>query len=657
MKPRLCLSCALSSAACLLLAVSTTLAQVPDAEPSAVWGPNGPVKAITRVGTTLFVGGEFTTVGPATGGLAIADAGDASSVTTTSDVGTVNAIAPDGAGGWYAAQWKDLSPSPTVLRISANGARHPLWVPPSFDYDILGGLAVHAGRLFVAGQFGSVNGVTRRYLVALDATSGAVLPWTTTLRSGLALNTSTRVAVGDGRVYISAVDFVAGQSHPDVIAVDAMSGALLPFQIPPLPGGNQYERLAVAGTRLIATGVGCGSTIREGVCAFADNGQALWSWAPEIDGQRFWAIWTTADRVYVGLRDPEIVLAFDAATGTALPWSIPGPTLVGSLADDGTTVYAATLQAGSSQAGLVAFDRGSAAPLHWQPVVGSAPLAVAAAGGRVAFGGQFRTAGGIRRRNLVAIDLATGRATERAPEASGPVHALAALGDFVVVAKGSAAPEVFAFSATTGERLAWGLVPNGQPLALAVAGGALYIGGYFSELSGQTRGSLAAVDLGSGGLLPWDPRLTFEVSELTASDTSLYAAGTVHGGVAKTARAVAFSLSTRDRLPFDPPLNWISGVRYLAASSGRVLSTGRYWGPPRAFGISWLHAEFGHVQGDLGLPFPTSIAVGGRDRFFVGGRTDFGGGRLGAFDALYRSAPAVGARDVVRRVLHARRPA
>ena len=74
-----------------------------------------------------------------------------------------------------------------------------------FDYDILGGLAVHAGRLFVAGQFGAVNGVTCRYLVALDATSGAVLPWTTTLRSGLALNTSTRVAVGDGRVYISAV--------------------------------------------------------------------------------------------------------------------------------------------------------------------------------------------------------------------------------------------------------------------------------------------------------------------------------------------------------------------------------------------------------------------------------------------------------------------
>ncbi len=167
-----------------------------------------------------------------------------------------------------------------------------------------------------------------------------------------------------------------------------------------------------------------------------------------------------------------------------------------------------------------------------------------------------------------------------------------------------------------------------------MASGALYIGGLFSELSGQPRASLAAVSLATAALLPWNPNPGFAVSELVASDTTLYIAGTDFSAGTQTTRGAAFALSTRERLPFNPPLNHIFGVRQLATSAGRVIATGRYWGPVRTFGISWLHPENGHVQGDLSLPLPTTIAAGGNNMFIVGGRTDLDGdGRLAAFDA------------------------
>jgi hypothetical protein len=203
-----------------------------------------------------------------------------------------------------------------------------------------------------------------------------------------------------------------------------------------------------------------------------------------------------------------------------------------------------------------------------------------------------------------------------------------------VAAKGGPQPEVFAFSATTGARLPWALVPNGQPLSLAVGGGALYVGGHFTELSGQPRGSLAAVSLATATLLPWDPRPGFEVSELVVGDDTIYAAGTYYGGAQKAARAAAFRLGTNERLSFNPSLFWISDVKHLAAAKGRVIGTARSWYPPHSVGISFLHPEHGHVQGDLRLPILPTIAAGSRDAFIVGGTPDLGGWPgLGAFDA------------------------
>src|SRR5437879_673224 len=63
---------------------------------------NGTVNAAVVSGNTLYIGGEFTQVGPATGGgVAIDEASGAPLVVSPSVTGIVLAVVPDGSGGWY----------------------------------------------------------------------------------------------------------------------------------------------------------------------------------------------------------------------------------------------------------------------------------------------------------------------------------------------------------------------------------------------------------------------------------------------------------------------------------------------------------------------------------------------------------------------------
>src|SRR4030095_15996765 len=61
---------------------------------------NGTVNAVVRSGGTLYVGGQFTRVGPATGsGVPLAPSGAAASAFPKVAGGFVNAVAADGSGG------------------------------------------------------------------------------------------------------------------------------------------------------------------------------------------------------------------------------------------------------------------------------------------------------------------------------------------------------------------------------------------------------------------------------------------------------------------------------------------------------------------------------------------------------------------------------
>ena len=79
--------------------VDPATAQIAD---TTLWVADGPVYAIVPDGNTLYIGGAFNRVGPATG------AGVPLSVTTGAAlppfpkvIGSINSVVPDGSGGWY----------------------------------------------------------------------------------------------------------------------------------------------------------------------------------------------------------------------------------------------------------------------------------------------------------------------------------------------------------------------------------------------------------------------------------------------------------------------------------------------------------------------------------------------------------------------------
>src|SRR5688572_20359003 len=67
-----------------------------------LWVTDGEVRAVAYKDNKIFIGGAFSKVGPAIGGFATFDASSGASVPPFAGVtGTVNAIIPDGAGGYY----------------------------------------------------------------------------------------------------------------------------------------------------------------------------------------------------------------------------------------------------------------------------------------------------------------------------------------------------------------------------------------------------------------------------------------------------------------------------------------------------------------------------------------------------------------------------
>src|SRR5262245_29172938 len=97
-RPRISVIVGLAVSTQLFLA-AIGLAQTVD--PNAM-ATNGPVNTILNGGSTIYIGGDFTFIGPVTGGWVAIDASTGAAHQPYAQVaGAVNVITPDGSGGWY----------------------------------------------------------------------------------------------------------------------------------------------------------------------------------------------------------------------------------------------------------------------------------------------------------------------------------------------------------------------------------------------------------------------------------------------------------------------------------------------------------------------------------------------------------------------------
>ena len=568
---------------------------------ASVWVTNGAVGAIVADGRTLFVGGAFTRVGPASGGgVPISASTFAPPAGFPRVVGSVTAVAPDGAGGWYiGGQFTSVGGVPRQnLAHITGGLAVDSW-SPSVDALVLA-IVVTPADVILGGTFTTVNGLARPRLARLSRTTGQPNSWVPAPDDRV----SSLAADGTTLYVAGAFTTVALAPRAGLAAFTLATGALTTWDpaattiSPPLA----VETLALA-NRVVYVGGDfdhIGGQERAGSAALLPGSAAATRWNPSLgfplDVTRLLPL---GDRIVLAadFTSPGVGLAaVDTATGAVFPyWTptlypLPGSTgriralaaLDGRVAVGGS--FAADILEGVFTGDFAVFDTASSVPLV-APEPPSDVWALARQGATLFVGGQFTTFSRTACRNLVAIDAVTGQASAWTPDATeesvnsglGSVSALAAdssrvyaVVTFTDPQSGVPRSHVRAFSRANAGLL-WQAECDRVVSALAHRAGVLYAGGAFDSLAGP-RQNLAALDAATGALTPWAPAPNGAVRALLAMPAALAIGGDFTGvGVQSRARLAQLDYAS------GAPASWNPGADntvWALAGAGSTLFAG-----------------------------------------------------------------------------------
>ena len=145
----------------------------------ATWVTNGEVRAIYPAGDKVYIGGNFTQVGPYTGGAAPINTltGLVSAVFPKVN-GTLSTVVADGNGGWYIGgrfSKVDGVSRNNIAHVLSNGKVDPTWNPNASDE--VNSIAVNGATVYAGGFFTSIGGQSRNKIAALDAATGLATSW------------------------------------------------------------------------------------------------------------------------------------------------------------------------------------------------------------------------------------------------------------------------------------------------------------------------------------------------------------------------------------------------------------------------------------------------------------------------------------------------
>lgn len=396
------------------------------------------VAAIDRVGASVYLGGSFNFVGSTSrANLAAVDATTGSLLPWHVDVaGTVSALVANDSGLYLGGKFSNVA---GVAR--QNFARVELGTGSVSDVPRNASAPVRSlletgSRLAVAGDFGSVNGESRSNAAAIDRTSRQALDWKPRADGEVSVLASSGTSVYLG----GSFSRVSGQARSRLAAADAISGALLPWdpEITPVetvPGS--IAELLPNGSSVLVGGFYAliGGSIRPNLAAVDATSGGLMPWLGDAWEWGVYALARDGNTLYVGGdlgrigNQPRANLgALDLTTGAATSLNPQTNDPVYDLLVHDGVLYAAgafTTISGQHRERLAALNLdGSLRPL--QIDFDSEVYALAAKGDLLVVGGAFkRVNGGTQRFGLAAINLATGALSNFAPEFDGAIRALA----------------------------------------------------------------------------------------------------------------------------------------------------------------------------------------------------------------------------------------
>jgi trimeric autotransporter adhesin len=495
--------------------------------------PDGTVNVLVRQGRTLFLGGDFRSIGATTRrGLGAVDLASASIVQWNPDAsGSVNAMTLSGTAMYVGGAFDSLGGAARACVGVVDGVSGALgaWNPGcsySMGSRVVRALAVSGSLVYVGGAFDQVDGVARNGIAAVDATTGVPTAWDAGLEGTTAsvyslLVDGPLVYVGGKYVRIGAAD------RSSLAAIDATTGLATAWD--PLVDGTVYTMTRAGGVLYVGGSFSnTGSGPRENVAVFDLATGLARAWSPNAMGIVY-DIEPQGSSVYlagtfpsVGCLKRMLLAAFDLNTGMATSWDPAADGVVYSMlaTPNGTLMIggAFTTVGGAYRNALAEVDRVTGLATGWDAAIGGTygsrwVFSLALSGRNLYVGGQFTSIGGQNRKNLAMLESDTGMATAWDPQCSGSVVALAmgsgqlyAGGSFLKVG-GVAHPYLAAIDTATGLATAWNPAPSSFVRTIAVHGGLVYAGGQFTSIGGQSRSRIAAIDPTTGLATAWDPQM------------------------------------------------------------------------------------------------------------------------------------------------------
>jgi trimeric autotransporter adhesin len=270
--------------------------------PRKTWGTNGQVNEIVRLGSRVYVGGDFTAARSPNGSLVTrrnlaafdAASGDLVSGWNPGANGIVHSLDTDGSRIFVGGAFTTVSgvARARLAAVSTSGRLVSSW-RANANAKVKAVDAV-SGRLYVGGAFTSINGRSHRRLAAVSTETGSLVPW-----SGGTNDVVHALKVSGGMVYAGG-DFTSPRRYAAAFSASggAWNGAWDPFvgNIDPARCGNGCVLDVDADSKRVYLAVG-GVGGNRAVATNSTTGNTVWQ---KIGDGDFHSIAVGGSRVYAG---------------------------------------------------------------------------------------------------------------------------------------------------------------------------------------------------------------------------------------------------------------------------------------------------------------------------------------------------------------------
>ena len=579
--------------ACYGLAISQLHGQPAAFPNSQFWLTDGPVNAILATNGVVYIGGDFSYVGPHTGPLVLFDqtTGGLQAVPPPIN-GTIKTVVSDGAGGWFVGG--TFTSIGTTAITDVAHLNRDLTPDTSWNANLVGStvnaLALDSGVLYIGGSFSKINGLAVQGLAGVSVTN-AVVSWNPLLSGSV-----NALQVTNGLVFVGGNFFSVGNSNVQNVAEISTSTALANSFNPSTVDSTVFTLFVTPNDVYVGGQFSTiGTKSRNRLAELDINTGVATSWNPNPNGI-VRALVITSTNAYVGGDFTTISVAnrrgfasiglTGAGSAQSLNLALQSAgtvNLVDSLLLQGTSLYVggqftnALTQPNFLLVGVnITSGLTLPAPLgsDFNGPVGAVfgANALASANGKVLIGGAFQSFGGVARLRAAALSLKSGAALPWAPGFDAPVLCLACGTNCIYV--GGSFTNYNTTNAIPSLGLGLGAVDPvlGNPLpfnflatngfgsvsiySVATSPNALFVGGAFTTVNGQPRRFLAALDPSSGSLIPdFNANLGggfAGVSALAVSGTNIYV-----GGDFTTVNTLAIPYLTEVSSDTGTSINWM----------------------------------------------------------------------------------------------------